>query len=619
MTASPPSSTARASSSLESTNGAPTREALSQVGVRLTWLMLFRAVVVAALLVSTVAIRIGTGEDVFGPGYIVVYGACATSYAAILAGALWLQRPRWRSKDALRREQSVLVVAHLQLLWDAIFATLLTLSAGGIGSAFAFLYFLTVLVAASLVGRKGVLLVAAECAVLYAGVLVAELMGLLGRFGAPPAPSVEHLAPPFLTNVLGMFLIAILAGYLTEQLRKTSESLSATRAHLYQLEELYGAVLASLPSGVLTVDDKGVILYVNAAGAQILGVSARKLVGRHIGAVAEELPTRSETESGLVERERFEIAHQRKDAGGRGETRVLGGSVAKLTGVESLAGSVVVFQDLTELRRLQRDVARADRLATIGRFAANLAHEIRNPLAAMIGCLELLQADLSRPSNERGTEGEQMLGIVQREAERLSNLVTAFLTYARPLPPDTVRTDVASLVEETARAAQLGAQGVRVEVVIHARPEAPIDPEQVRQVLWNLVGNAIEAVTPDDATEPTAPEGESLVRIIVDDEPDHAVIRVEDEGPGVPEELQASIFEPFFTTRASGSGLGLATCQKIVDAHGGVLDVEPAEELGGACFLVRLPKNERRRPLEPNSETKLPLLAKAQRSVASVE
>lgn len=603
--------------------------------MRLTWVMLFRAVVVAALLVSTVAIRLGTGEDVFGTGHLVVYVACATSYAAILAGALWMQRPRWRAQDAERREQSVRVVAHLQLLWDAVFATLLTLSAGGIGSAFAFLYFLTVLVAASLVGRRGVLLVAAECALLYGGVLVAELMGLLGRFGAPAAASVEDLALPFLTNVLGMFLIAILAGYLTDQLRKTSESLSATRAHLFQLEELHGAVLASLPSGVLTVDDKGVILYVNAAGAQILGKPASHLVGRPIGSVAEGLPTRSGTGGGLVERERFEITLERAADRG-GEPRIVGGSVAKLTGVEALAGSVVVFQDLTELRRLQRDVARADRLATIGRFAAGLAHEIRNPLAAMIGCLELLQADLARPTNERGTEGAQLLGIVQREAERLSNLVSAFLTYARPLPPDAVRTDMAALVEETARTAQLGAQGVRVEVVTKGRPTAPVDPQQMRQVLWNLVGNAIEAASPDDGAdsgadgaadersdqdtrEPAAapPAREAIVRIVVDEEPEDAVIRVEDNGPGVPEDLHASIFEPFFTTRASGTGLGLATCQKIVDAHGGTIDVERGAELGGACFIIRLPRREGRRP--PNSETALPLLADAQRGAARVE
>lgn len=586
--------------------------------------MLFRAVVVAALLVSTVAIRLGTGDDLLGPGYLVFYGACATSYAAILAGALWLRRPPSLGGRTAGPDQSVRLVAHLQLLWDAVFATLLTLSAGGVGSAFAFLYFLTVLVAASLVGRHGVRLVAAECALLYSCVLAAEVMGLLERFGAPAKPSVDDLALPFLTNVLGMFLIAILAGYLTEQLRRTSESLTATRAHLYQLEELYGAVLASLPSGVLTVDDKGVILYVNAAGAHILGAAPRDLVGRHISSVAEELPTQSDDDSGIVERERFEISLERPGPRGHGEARVLGGSVAKLTGVEALAGSVVVFQDLTELRRLQRDVARADRLATIGRFAAGLAHEIRNPLAAMIGCLELLQADLLRPTNERGTEGKQMLGIVQREAERLSNLVTAFLTYARPLPPDSVRTDMAVLVEETARTAQVGTRRARVEVVTHARPMAPVDPEQVRQVLWNLVGNAVEAAAPDDADpegegEAASAPREGHVQVVVDEDADYALIRVEDDGPGVPEELHASIFEPFFTTRASGTGLGLATCQKIIDAHGGHLDVGRSSALGGACFTVKLPKREGRRPIEPKSDPGLPLLPEAQRGVARVE
>lgn len=562
---------------------------MSHVSVRLTWLMLFRAVVIAALLVSTVAIRFGTGEDVFGPGSIVVYGACSTSYAAILAGALWLHRAK----------TGVLLVAHLQLLWDAIFATLLAVATGGVGSAFAFLYFLTVLVAASVVGRRGVLVVAAECAALYTLVLGVELAGLLRRFGAPFRPNIDDLALPFLTNVLGMFLVAILAGYLTEQLRRTSESLTATQVHLYHLEELYAAVLRSLPSGVLTVDDKDVILYVNDAGAHIVGHDARELVGRQMSSVSPELPTQSKEDDALG-KQRFEVTLQQGAAAGR----VLGGSIAKLTGVEEVAGSVVVFQDLTELRRLQRDIARADRLATIGRFAAGLAHEIRNPLAAMIGCLELLQADINRPTNERGTEGGRMLGIVHREAERLSNLVTAFLTYARPQPPDSVQTDVAELVEEVARTAQVGAPDLLLDVVADAHPMAPVDPEQIRQVVWNLVGNAVEAARVED--QPGAKLG--VVRVTVEEHGEDAVITVEDDGPGVPEDLRASIFEPFFTTRSNGTGLGLATCHQIVEAHGGHLEVASSTALGGARFTVRLPLYPGQRPIDRLSDPAIPVV-----------
>lgn len=542
-------------------------ESEAAVSVRLTWLMLFRAVVVAALLISVLAIRIGTGEDIFGPGSIAVYGACAVSYASILAGAVWLARMQRRG---------VVWIAHLQLLWDAVFATVLAFAAGGTDSAFAFLYFLNILVAASLVGRRGTLIIATESALLYAALLGAEVSGLAP--GRTLAPSLADVIPSFLTNVLGMFLIAILAGYLTEQLRRTSESLTEARFHLLRLEELHAAVLQSLPSGVLTVDDSGTVLYVNAAGGSILGHRVTDLVGKNAEALFPDLPVGT-ADGADPRRERFELELPREGK----KARVVGGSVARLTGLESLVGHVVVFQDLTELRRLQQHIAHADRLATVGRFAAGLAHEVRNPLAAMIGCLELLENDLKRPASERGTDGERMLGIVHREAERLSNLVTAFLTYARPKPPELATCELIDVIDETVRAARLGEPRAELEVVARARPTVPCDPEQLRQVLWNLVRNAVTASGEKE-------EGAcGRVRVTVDEEPGTGVILVEDDGPGVPDEVRGRIFEPFFTTRADGTGLGLATCYQIVDAHGGALSVGTSGELGGALFVVRLP------------------------------
>jgi two-component system, NtrC family, sensor histidine kinase PilS len=555
------------------------------VRVRLSWLMLFRAVVVAALLVSVVAIRFGSGDNIFGTGSQVVFGACAVSYASILAGALWLSRTAHRD---------VIWVAHLQLAWDAVFATALAFVAGGTDSAFVFLYFLTILVAASLVGRRGTIVVASESALLYGLLLIAELSGFaVGGSGAPTV--LIDAVPGFLTNVLGMFLIAILAGYLTEQLRRTSESLTEARVHLLRLEELHAAVLQSLPSGVLTVDDAGTVVYVNAAGTNILGHRPGELVGQNARALLPELPIASGVGPGPG-REGFELELEQSGA----SRRIIGGSIAGLTGLESIVGHVVVFQDLTELRRLQRDIAHADRLATVGRFAAGLAHEVRNPLAAMIGCLELLEADMKRAPKEQGTEDERMLGIVHREAKRLSNLVSAFLTYARPKLPALAPTGIAALIDETVAAAKLGEPGSELDVRLVASPTVTCDGEQIRQVLWNLVGNAVSMEREDARGPPRA-------RVTLDEEDGSAVISVEDDGPGVPAALRERIFEPFFTTRPSGTGLGLATCYQIVDAHGGAVTVGTSDALGGAHFTVRLPLEAAPRR-DMASEPALPIL-----------
>jgi two-component system sensor histidine kinase PilS (NtrC family) len=550
-------------------------EAASPLRTRLVWLMLFRAVVVAAILISTLAVALGAGRDIFQPGAVLTYGAAAATYAMMLIGAIALTR----SSD-----RGVIVIAHTQLLWDVFLATALSAGGGGIESAFAFFYFLAVLLAAALLGGRGAQIVAVESAVCYSGLLFAESSGWLVRYGSHPS-TLSELMTPFLTNVLGMFLIGILAGYLTEQLRQTSESLTEVRESLFRLEELYGAVLGSLPSGVLTVDDDGSVLYVNHAGASILGGTPVSLAGKELARVAPTLPLDSSADDG--QRERFEVAVG-LPAGGE---RVLGGSVAALTGLEGLAGQVVVFQDLTELRRLQRDVARADRLATVGRFAAGLAHEIRNPLAAMIGCLELLSNDLLEGGDQQ-SESARMLDIVHREAQRLSSLVSEFLTYARPRPPEREPLRLDELVDEVSETARAGVEDVAIEIVHDASVEAEVDPDQIRQVVWNLVINALSAAALDDGAARDEPAGEAPreanVRVTVTGDADEAVLVVEDSGPGIPEEQRARVFEPFYTTRPDGTGLGLATCYQVVDAHGGIVLVGQSE-LGGARFEVRLP------------------------------
>jgi len=255
---------------------------------------------------------------------------------------------------------------------------------------------------------------------------------------------------------------------------------------------------------------------------------------------------------------------------------VLGGSVAPLRGFDD-AGSVVVFQDLTELRRLQDDITRAERLAQLGRMAAGLAHEIRNPLAAMTGCLQLLAAD----EDFRG-ENKKLLGIVHRETERLGGLVHDFLTYARPAEPAFQRLLFNQTVEQTATAIRHGLKNATLEVGSLPALEVEVDEGQLRQVVWNIIANADRMVE-----GLVAPQ---TIRITGGVEAGHAVLMVDDSGPGVPEEIRAQIFEPFFTTRPDGNGLGLATCQQLIRQNRGTISVGTAPGLGGARFTIRLPK-----------------------------
>ena len=530
---------------------------------RVTWLLVFRAVVITVLLATSLTLRATSTESLFERAALILYGVAIASYLSILAGALWL-----RVMPGVRLR----LLAYLQLAFDATWAAIVIMLTGGVESVFVFVFTLTVLNAAAVLQKQGARTLAAVVAMLYAAVLVCETTGVLLPLGLERPPAVLEVLPQFLTNTASFALVAVLAGFLTEQITRTSERLDVARAHIERLEELYGAVLESLPSGVLTLDAAGEVVYVNEAGAEILGSTKAALVGHKL---VEQLPS---LDLRADERERFERTIHIAD---RGE-RTIGGSAAALTGLAEFPGRVVVFQDLTELRRLQHDVARAERLAELGRFAAGLAHEIRNPLAAMIGCLQLLRTDRGVGGPE--DEDARMLGIVHREAERLSGLVTEFLTYARPTPPRLGDVDVARVVEETVQAARQDGEGIAIRRVggdapVHAR----CDADQLRQILWNLVGNAVQAIR-------GAGKG-ARIDVTVSSDGGGAMLLVDDDGPGVPEDIRPRIFEPFFTTRPEGTGLGLATVHQLVTQMGGWIAVH-ASPLGGARFVVRLPRPE---------------------------
>ncbi len=510
---------------------------------RLKWLLLVRLIIVSVLLASSVVVRASTEEALFASAAVALYVVAGIAYATIALGALALRL--WPS--------SATGVAYSQLLADAFIASVLVGLTGGAESVFVFLFSLSVLNAAIVLNRRAALVLASVSFALFTA---AALLVVHNPW--------TTLLPTLLTNGGSFFLVALLSGYLTSQLTATSAHLEVARAQIVKLEELYAAVLSSLPSGVMSINADGTIVYANAAGLEILG--ARDLIGHQMKDVAAVLaPVMARSAS-----TRFEVDGDF----GKGP-RVLGGSVAPLVGIDD-PGRVVIFQDLTELRRLQEDMGRAERLAELGRLAAGLAHEVRNPLAAMIGCLQLLSIDATAD----GDNG-RLLGIVQREAERLSGLVQAFLTYARPAAPQLDRLSLRALVDETVAAAHHGLVATSLTVLPGSDGVVRADSGQLRQVLWNIITNA------DRMIDSTGRRG--TIQIGIDVAADNATVWIDDDGPGVPEALRQQIFEPFFTTRADGNGLGLATCQMLIRQNRGVIGAQRSPQLGGARFFLRLP------------------------------
>jgi two-component system sensor histidine kinase PilS (NtrC family) len=267
-------------------------------------------------------------------------------------------------------------------------------------------------------------------------------------------------------------------------------------------------------------------------------------------------------ESGAGERRvsRIELSFERPD----GQRRLLGMSASRLRGEHGAApGAIVIFQDLTRIADMEEQLRRSERLGAVGQLAAGLAHEIRNPLASLSGAVELLSADLRAED-----DGSRRLAeIVRCETARLNRLVTDFLTYARPGPGELERVELAGLfreLEELWRSGEQGNVALRMETPSGIAVRA--NPDQLRQVLWNLLRNAAEA-EPVDAgvrvsAEPVGVDGERVE------------ICVEDRGSGIPADELERVFEPFYTTKPKGTGLGLATVHRIIEAHGGSLAID---------------------------------------------
>jgi two-component system sensor histidine kinase PilS (NtrC family) len=506
---------------------------------RLVWVTAFRTLA-ATLLLAVYGVRLLSRppSESLAREDLVSLWLVASIYLVVLVQALFLRgsRPGLRS-------------AVVHVAGDLAIATAIVFLTGGPESPFAFTYLLSVVGAAILLGQRGALVVATGCAISFTALSVVVASGWVNAPVSVGALSASRVAFICSTNVLAQFLTAALAGFLARQLTTTGGRLSARERDLRVLTRLQQEILTAMPSGLLTCDAEGRITYVNRAARQILGIGFEEVPGT----VEELIPGVRTLFTG---RPRSEVTVT--TPAGR---RTLGLTVSALG--DPSGPLLVVFQDLTDLRRAEQELQRADRLAELGALSAQLAHEIRNPLAAMRGSAQLL-------SEGTDPETQRLIGILTRESDRLDELVRDFLVFARPPPPVLRRCDLDELVRQTVDlvSADPLASGIEVTVV-EGGLMAEVDRDQIRQLLLNLLRNALAA----------AGRG-GRVRVFFSRTGEEVRIHVWDSGGSIATADLPRIFEPFFTKRAGGTGLGLSTVHSIVRAHGGQIRVSSSPGAG---------------------------------------
>ncbi len=448
----------------------------------------------------------------------------------------------------LRRSRVGRGAAWSQIPLDLLLAAAVVFLTGGATSAFSFLFLVSIIGAAVLLGTRGAVVGFVGAALGYVLVVGAWLALNRERFD-------QRLLGELGVQVLAQGLIAVLAGYIGEQLSRAGGSLSARERDLKAITQLQNEIVRAMPSGLVTCDGQGHLTFMNPAAEAIFGRPLHEVQGTPADALVGAL--RDAPQGRRI---------KRTVPTPKGE-RVLGLSVTPLGQAEGL---LVVFQDLTELRRVETELSRIDHLATLGRVSAQLAHEIRNPLAAMRGSAQLLAADAAG-------SGERLARLIVRESDRLAELVESYLKLARPPPPELKRIALDEVARDTLEVlrADPAFQTVPVEVQL-TRVEADADAGQLRQVLINLLRNAAAA---------TKSGGTVRVRCGLDG--GLPFFEVWDSAGSLTPEDLTHIFEPFFSKSTGGSGLGLSTVQAIVQAHGGQVSVSSSPS-AGTSFFVKL-------------------------------
>jgi two-component system sensor histidine kinase PilS (NtrC family) len=487
----------------------------------------------------------------------------------------------------LRLSPNYLWQIKAQFGLDGLLITWLVWQTGDISSPYIMLYIVLVSIASLYLKPGPTMWMAAFCSVMFVGMSVLTGLSLISVFG--PAQSGGKAVQIVSFHVVAILVVGLLASRLSER-RHSGAELAETAKNLANLRVLHERIVESIRSGLITTDLDGNVYTFNAAASEITGYRLDEVQGRNLnqffGDIQEQIDLSLEAAGDGETLPRFETDLVTPD----GFAVRVGFSVTLLLSEKQEAtGLIITFQDLTEVRSMEESVRRKDRLAAVGRVAAGLAHEIRNPLGAMRGAIQVLESSGTAGSTQTG-----LMDIILKESDRLNTIITNFLSYARPAAAEFAEADVRQTIADTLTLLKHGPDIRENHSITFETGESVIidaDVAQLKQIFWNLARNAIQAM----------PDGGEL-KVGLARMPNNRIrITFADTGRGMTQEQVEQLFEPFSNSTSGGTGLGLSIVYQIVKDHNGAINVRSTEGKG-TTITVDLPRDNRRVKNEVSSQ-----------------
>jgi two-component system sensor histidine kinase PilS (NtrC family) len=538
----------------------------SPLGSRLWWLILGRAAVAVLLLLIGIfwkgsALGNSVTTSLSGVAPILLTVALLTIiYSA--GHLLW---------------KNVLAQAQIQFFFDVLLVTWLVWSSGDIHSPYTALYIVVISVASLFIGPRGAMITSIGSAAAFNGCILVAINGLGPIAARVTNESLANAIQAVGLSDVSFLVVGLLSAKLADRQMRSDVQLAATARSLADLRALHERIVESIRSGVITTDLEGRIFTFNAAAEEITGHKVEDVKGHDASMFFGDMTRQIADSMNAAAIGKVSPRFQADCLTPNGLALRLGFSIAPLFTEEGeTKGMVITFQDLTDVRALEETSRRQDRLAAVGRLAASIAHEIRNPLAAMRGSIQMLRSEM-----DGDTEQAQLMEIILRESDRLNKIVADYLNYARPRPAELNDVDVSKLVRDTLKLMRNSAELTERHVLEEDLPTRPAtvtgDAEQLKQVCWNVARNALQAM----------PDGGTFRIGLTEVEGNRVRLSFTDTGRGMTPEQVERLFEPF-TSTTGGTGLGLSIVYQIIRDHNGTINLR-SRQGAGTTITIELP------------------------------